>query len=100
MKAYRYTVDGQGFLTDYFKPSEFFPICWVFEAKLPLPNINMEDTTSYFTEVGNKTFRKAIKKARLAYESRGVSWTQTITEIKDEDILYKDRYQIITLREN
>ena len=100
MRVYRYTVEGKGFLTaldDYFKVEELLPLCWVFEVKLPCPAISMSDTSSYFTERGNKTFHKAIKKAREAYAQKGIKLECITTDIDDEDILYKDAYQIVTL---
>ena len=101
MRVYRYTVEGKGFLTaldDYFKVEELLPICWVFELKLPRPAINMSDTCSYFTERGNKTFHKAIKKVREAYAQKGIKLECIMADIDGEDILYRDKYQVIMLR--
>lgn len=98
IKAYRYTVKGQGFLTaldDYFDLTETFEISWVFTTKLPEPDIDMKNTTSYFTEKGNKVFRKAIKALRRIYAEKGVQLLCTITDIAEKDILYADKYQVV-----
>ena len=71
MKGYRYEIvdNGKhyGFLTaldDYFNIDEIIDLCWFFEEKLPLPTIEMTNTVSYFTKSGNRTFHKAINKAK------------------------------------
>ena len=100
MRVYRYTVEGHGFLTaadEYFDIQDIFCIDWIFTAKLPQPKINMNNTISYFTERGNKTFHKAIKAYKKLYKNKGVEMICTISEINEEDILYQDIYQVVLI---
>ena len=50
---------------------EIIDLCWFFEEKLPLPTIKMTNTVSYFTKSGNRTFHKAINKAKKAFLEKG-----------------------------
>ena len=102
LKVYRYEVidNGvhKGFLTafdDYFDDDTIFELCWFFEHKLPDPDINMKNTTSYFTEKGNRTFNKAIKAAKKEFISRGLDFICIVKEIDENLIIYKDKYQVI-----
>lgn len=101
MKGYRYEVvdNGKhfGFLTafdDYFNIDEIVDLCWFFEEKLPLPTVEMANTVSYFTKKGNRTFHKAINKAKIAFTEKGLDFICIEKEITD-NILYADNYQII-----
>ena len=105
MKVYRYeVVDNdirQGFLTafdDYFDDDTIFELCWFFEHKLPDPDINMQNTISYFTEKGNRTFNKAIKAAKKEFIKRGLEFICIIDDINPDDIIYQDKYQVIISR--
>ena len=102
MKVFRYEVidNGvhKGFLTafdDYFDDDTIFELCWFFEHKLPDPDINMKNTTSYFTEKGNRTFNKAIKAAKKEFIKRGLDFICIVKEIDENLIIYKDKYQVI-----
>lgn len=101
MKGYRYEIvdNGKhcGFLTaldDYFNIDEIIDLCWFFEEKLPLPTIEMTNTVSYFTKSGNRTFHKAINKAKKAFLEKGLEFICIEKEITD-NIFYTDKYQII-----
>ena len=100
--GYRYEiVDGdkrQGFLTaldDYFNIDELFNLCWFFEDHMKRPELPMDDTLSYFKKKGNRKFHKAILAAKKAYEAKGVKFEFVQREIKEEEIMYKDDFQII-----
>lgn len=102
MKVYRYEVvdNGmhQGFLTafdDYFDEDTIFELCGFFELKLPDPDINMKNTTSYFTEKGNRTFNKAIKAAKKKFLEKGLDFICIVKELDESLIIYKDKYQAI-----
>ena len=101
MKGYRYEIidNGKhyGFLTaldNYFNIDEIIDLCWFFEEKLPLPTIEMTNTVSYFTKSGNRTFHKAINKAKKAFLKKGLEFICIEKEITD-NIFYIDKYQII-----
>lgn len=98
---YEFEKDGKktGILTgldDYFSIDEILSLGAVFEEKLALPEISMENTRSYFTEKGNRTFRKAIRKIKKSAFERGINVT---CEIKSslEDILWEDEKQVIVM---
>ena len=102
---YRYMLEKKGEKTgiltgldSYFSLDEAMELGWIFEEKLALPPISMSDTKSYFTEKGNRCFRKAIRKIQEAAEKKGV---QTICETQKDlsDILWKDEKQVIVLSE-
>lgn len=100
---YMFEKDGEktGFLTgldSYFSIDEAMELGWIFEEKLALPPISMSNTRSYFTEKGNRSFRKAIRKIQEAAEQKGV---RTICEIQKDlsDILWKDEKQVVVLSE-
>ena len=94
-------VDGdkrQVFLTaldDYFNIDEIFNLCWFFEDHMKRPELPMDDTLSYFTKRGNRKFHKAILAAKKAYEEKGVKFEFVQREIKEEEVMYKDDFQII-----
>ena len=103
MKVYRYEVVNnsvhQGFLTafdDYFDDNTIFELCGFFELKLPDPDIDMKNTTSYFTEKGNRTFNKAIKAAKKKFLEKGLEFICIVKELDENLIVYRDKYQVIT----
>lgn len=64
----------------------------IFEDKLPLPN---PMGICYFTEKGNRKFRKAITKIVKYLEENGIKIIcDTFEDISDKTIVYTDRYQI------
>jgi len=106
MKAVRYTIYDKnreyksGFLScleEYFDIDTVFVLGAIFEDRLKCPGFNMSDTVSYFTEKGNRTFHKVIKKCQLEYEKKGIEFLREDKDIAEEDVLYKDEYQIICL---
>ena len=98
---YRYQFsDNVGFLTgleEYFSDKEILSLSWIFERDLALPNCSMNNTKSYFTENGNRKFRKAIRKIRQLAEERNIDFFCVKIERKEieETILYEDVYQVI-----
>ena len=90
-----------GFLTgldDFFTDDEILAACWVFEKDLPNPCINMSNTKSYFTEKGNRKFRKKIREIQKLAESRGIIFDTIIKDSSEViDILYSDNYQVVVL---
>ena len=102
MKVYRYEVvdngNHQGFLTafdDYFDDDTIFELCGFFELKLPDPDIDMKNTTSYFTEKGNRTFNKAIKAAKKKFIEKCLDFICITKDLDESLIVYKDKYQAI-----
>ncbi len=103
MTGIRYEIsngkESQGFLTaldDYFSLDEIFSVCGIFEMRLKGPNINMKNTTSYFTPKGNRKFRKMIRKIKKMAEEKNLSFIKILKEdIADNEILYQDEYQIV-----
>ena len=81
-------------LDDFFSVDEILSLGWIFEKDLELPNISMKNTKSYFTEKGNRKFRKAIKAIKKAAKDKGIN---VVCERKEslENILYQDKYQVI-----
>ena len=107
MKLYRYEFQKDnkkiGILTgldDYFTDDEIFSVCGIFEMRLDEPSISMQDTKSYFTEKGNRKFRKAIRKIQKIAESKNIEVIcEQIDKENLEDILYEDIYQVIILQQ-
>ncbi len=90
-----------GFLTgldDFFTDEEIFACCWIFEKDLADPCISMSNTKSYFTEKGNRKFRKKIKEIQKLAESKGIIFDTIIRDSSEiTDILYSDDYQVVVL---
>lgn len=90
-----------GFLTgldNFFTDDEILASCWVFEKDLPCPPINMSNTKSYFTEKGNRKFRKKIREIQKLAESKGVGFETIIKDSSEiSDIFYSDIYQVVIL---
>ena len=100
-----YSPKLKEFLEEFdFEPIEVFKnintgkTCWVFEKDLPCPPVNMSNTKSYFTERGNRKFRKKIREIQKLAESKGVGF-ETIIKDSSEifDIFYSDIYQVVIL---
>ena len=99
---YRYVVGENeckcGFLTaldDYFDLYTSFVLSAEFTERLPQPEIDMENTKSYFTQKGNRSFNKAIRNCRKAYEAKGIKFVQEVYDTELDNIIYQDQYQIV-----
>ena len=77
-----------------------FELVAYFEDNLKAPDINMEDTESWFTQKGNRKFKKSIKKIINALKERNYSVSCIQKELNENEILYKDEYQIIISRKS
>ena len=77
-----------------------FKIVAYFEDNLKAPNIDMKDTESWFTEKGNRKFKKSIKKIIMVLEERNYSVSRIQKELNENKILYKDEYQVIISRKS
>ena len=62
---------------------------------MPDPDIEMKNTTSYFTEKGNRTFNKAIKAAKKKFLEKGLDFICIVKELDESLIVYNDKYQAI-----
>lgn len=99
---YRYEIKEKniGFLAgldDIINEDEIFPLVFYFETCLEGPNIDMENTKSYFTSIGNRKFSKAIRNIKKVLLEKGYTVSCTcvsIDEIKSK-IVYSDKYQIV-----
>lgn len=71
------------------------------EDGLKAPDCDMENTISYFTEKGNRRFRKGLRELCKAINNSGKGTTERIVieTIDPETILYKDQYQVILRRQ-
>ena len=85
MKLYRYEFVKDNYrigilagLDDFFTIDEIFSVCGIFEMDLSCPNMSMSNTKSYFTEKGNRKFRKGIRKIQKLAESKGISGASLI----------------------
>lgn len=85
-------------LDEYFTIDEICSVCGIFEMSLKAPNIDMSNTKSYFTEKGNRKFRKMIRNIKKIAETKGII-TECIIEENLENIIYNDDYQTIILVE-
>lgn len=106
MELYRYQLKStkEGILVsldDYFSAEEIFDLAWIFECKLDHPGINMSDTISFFTQEGNRKFKKAVSKIISRFNDIGIEVEEIRLKIEDvkENILYKDKLQVICLRD-
>lgn len=107
MRVYRFEFmrDSvkQGFLVavtdkfeNYFTVDEFFKYFGIFEVKLALPNIDMQNTKSYFTEKGYRKFRKMIKKIEKLAADKGICFLkEEMNKEELKDILFEDENQVI-----
>ena len=90
-----------GFLTgldDFFTEDEILSCSWAFERDLDCPIFDMCNTKSYFTEKGNRKFRKGIRKIQKLAESKGIVFDTIVKDSNEiSDILYSDIYQVIFL---
>lgn len=100
---YRYEIQSEnnsvGILTgldEYFTVDEIWSLGWFFEVKLNAPDIDMCNTKSYFTEKGNRKFRKAIRNISKLSESKGLKVVCITVNREDLDnIVYEDVNQVI-----
>ena len=85
-------------LDDFFTVEEIFSVCGIFEMELECPTVEMSNTKSYFTEKGNRKFRKGIRRIQKLAENKGISFDTIILDSsKVSDILYSDNYQVVVL---
>lgn len=100
---YRYEIQSEnnsvGILTgldEYFTVDEIWSLGWFFEVKLNAPGIDMCNTKSYFTEKGNRKFRKAIRNISKLSELKGLKVVCITVNKEDLDnIVYEDVNQVI-----
>lgn len=98
---YEFLKDNKRFgiltgLDDCFTLDEVFSVCGIFEVCLDCPSISMLNTKSYFTDKGNKKFRKAIRRIKKLADEKGISvFCEKVEKENISDILYEDKYQII-----
>ena len=105
MKLYRYEFIKDNYrigvlagLDDFFTIDEIFSVCGVFEMNLSCPDMDMSNTKSYFTEKGNRKFRKGIRRIQKLAESKGIVFDSIVKDSNEiSDILYSDIYQVIVL---
>ena len=58
----------------------------------------MSNTKSYFTEKGNRKFRKKIREIQKLAESKGLGFETIIKDSSEiSDIFYSDIYQVVIL---
>lgn len=106
MNLYRYEFvkDGYryGLLTGldelFFDNDDYiFRYGFFFEKYLPLPDIDMCNTKSFFTEKGNRKFKKVIVKMKKDAKLVGIDLVCTVIDKKEveKSILYQDVYQVI-----
>ena len=103
---YRYEIVSNdqrvGLLTgldDLFTEREVWSLIGPFELYLPGPDVSMSDTRSYFTDDGNRKFRKAIRRIIKRVLDKGLH-VDIITKDTLDDILYEDKYQAVVLLTN
>lgn len=83
-------------LDDYFTDDEILSVCWFFETHLDCPNVDMTNTKSYFTDKGNRKFRKKIREIKKIANSKGINVIcEHIEEGSLSDIVYCDVNQIV-----
>lgn len=105
MQLYRYEFRKNdksiGILTgldDFFTDDEIFSVCGIFEMKLDAPDIDMSNTKSWFTEKGNRKFRKMIRKIKKIAEEKNIEVVCKLCNKEDlKEILYEDIYQVIEM---
>ena len=105
MQLYRYEFQKDnkniGILTgldNFFKEDEILSVCGIFEMDLDAPNIDMTNTRSWFTEKGNRKFRKMIRKIKKIAEEKNINVICiNIDKENLKNIIYEDIYQVIEL---
>ena len=105
MQLYRYEFQKDnkniGILTgldNFFNEDEILSVCGIFEMDLDAPNIDMTNTRSWFTEKGNRKFRKMIRKIKKIAEEKNINVICiNIDEENLKNIIYEDIYQVIEL---
>ena len=78
---------------------EYEEIMGVINSELPVPNIIMKNTESWFTNKGYSKFENYILKLLELYEKYSPryirEWNIVETEIQPEQIQYQDEYQVV-----
>ena len=105
MQLYRYEFQKDnkniGILTgldNFFNEDEILSVCGIFEMDLDAPNIDMTNTRSWFTEKGNRKFRKMIRKIKKIAEEKNINVICiNIDKENLKNIIYEDIYQVIEL---
>ena len=83
-------------LDEFFTVDEICELCWIFERDLKCPNVDMENTISFFTERGNRKFRKAIRKIKNIADAKNLDFSCIIKPFdKLKNVVYQDNYQVI-----
>lgn len=83
-------------MDEYFTEDEVFDCALFFEFKLECPTVDMTNTKSYFTDKGNRKFRKKIREIKKLANSKGVEVICRKVEENDlSNIVYKDNYQVV-----
>lgn len=102
-KVYRYEFVKDDFrigiltgLDYHFTMDEIFEVCGIFEMALKCPPIDMRNSKSFFTDKGNRKFRKGIRKIKDIATTKGIVVDCIVKDMSElKDILYSDNYQII-----
>lgn len=102
-KVYRYEFVKDDFrigiltgLDYHFTMDEILSVCGIFEMSLKCPPINMSNSKSFFTDKGNRKFRKGIRKIKEIAKTKGIKVECIVKDMSElEDIIYSDEYQII-----
>ena len=108
MELYRYVVysdkeehqhfSGYGILTslDYiFDEDTIIYLTAVLLDDLPDPDVNMDNTVSYFTKKGNRKFNKAIRKIKKALIDKGFQVLTVYEDYENLNVIYEDKYQVV-----
>lgn len=91
-----YSVGVLTGLDDFFTVEEICELCWIFERDLKCPSVDMENTISFFTEKGNRKFRKAIRKIKSIADNKNLEFCCIVKPVNSLlNIVYQDNYQII-----
>ena len=73
-------------------------LSYYFDLNLERPVTDLKGTISFFTEKGNKKFSKTIKKIKRFASEKGYEVIRIEKEETDLDIMYRDEYQVLALR--
>lgn len=103
MKLYRYEFSDKNKrvgilvgLDDYFDEEEIWDLSAIFEDELKAPDIEMLGTKSYFTEKGNRKFKKSIRRIHKAAKEKGIDVINIVKDISEiGNIVYSDNYQVV-----
>lgn len=98
---YEFAHNHKGFITeldDLFGEDKAWELSFYFDLHLERPAADLKGTMSFFTEKGNRKFSKTIKKIKKFASEKGYEVIRIEKEEKDLEILYKDEYQVLALR--